>query len=274
MTRPSTDKSGGAAKKTPPPKKTPPSKKANQARERANARRVVEQQRARERRRRVTLWTTIGVVLVLLISGLVGYGVMAGQQKNNASNLTTPSVAVDNGTAFAVGTGPVTIDLYEDFMCPICHEFENASGATIKQLVAENKVTVRYHTVAILDGSSNGTQYSTRAAGAAAAAAEGGKFIEYHDVLFANQPQEGTDGLTDAKLIDLGKSVGLTSASFADAVNNKTYDAWVGQVTDSFSQHGFTGTPTVLVAGKQVNGANGAVPGPTDLTNAVAKAAG
>jgi protein-disulfide isomerase len=262
MTRPGTNK------------KTPPSRKANQARERANARRIVEQQRAAERRRKVTLWTTIGVVLVLVISGLVGYGVMAGQQKTNASKLTTPSAAVDSGTAFAVGTGPVTIDLYEDFMCPICHEFENASGATIKQLVAQNKVTVRYHPVAILDASSNGTQYSTRAAGAAAAAAEGGKFIAYHDILYANQPQEGSDGLTNAQLIDLGKQVGLTSASFADAVNNKTYDAWADKATETFSQRGYSGTPTVVVAGKQVTGAHGSFPGPTDLTNAVTKAAG
>ena len=246
---------------------------ASKSRERrAQARRIVEQQKARERRRRVTLWSTIGVVVVLLVAGIVGYSVMNGQQKSNANKLVTPSVAVDSGTAFAVGTGPVVIDLYEDFMCPICHEFETASGATIKQLVAQNKVTVRYHPVAILDASSNGTDYSTRAAGAAAAAAEGGKFLAYHDILYANQPREGSDGLTDAKLIQLGASVGLTGSSFADAVNNKTYDAWAGKVTETFAQRGYTGTPTVVIAGKQVTSANGAFPGPSDLTAAVAKA--
>jgi protein-disulfide isomerase len=243
-------------------------------RDRGKAKRIVEQQRAAERRRKVTLWTTIGVVAVLVIAGLVGWAVLAGQAKNTASKLTTPSVAVDAGTAFAVGTGPVTIDLYEDFMCPICHNFETQSGATIKQLVSQNKVTVRYHPVAILDPSSNGTQYSTRSAGASAAAAEGGKFIEYHDVLYQNQPAENSAGLTNAKLIELGKSVGLTSSAFADAINNKTYTAWAGKVTDTFSARGYTGTPTVLVAGKQVTGANGAPPAPADLTSAVTAAAG
>jgi protein-disulfide isomerase len=233
------------------------------------AKRIVEQQKAAARRRKITLWTTIGVVAVLLIAGLVGYGVLAGQEKSTAGKLTTPSVAVDQGTAFAVGSGPVTIDLYEDFMCPICHQFETQSGATIQQLVSANKVTVRYHPVAILDRSSNGTEYSTRAAGAAAAAAEGGKFIEYHDVLYQNQPAEGSDGLSNAKLIDLGKSVGLSSASFADAINNKTYTAWAGKVTDTFSARGYTGTPTVLVAGKQLTG----VPTPAALTKAVNDAA-
>ena len=248
---------------------------ASKSRERrATARRIVEEQKARERRRRVTLWSTIGVVVVLVAAGIVGYAVMAGQRKSTANRLVTPSVAVDSGTAFAVGTGPVTVDLYEDFMCPICHEFETASGATLQQLVAQNKVTLRYHPVAILNESSNGTDYSTRAAGAAAAAAMSGAFLAYHDVLYANQPAEGSDGLTDAKLVQLGASVGLTGPGFADAVRGRTYDAWAGQVTETFARRGYTGTPTVVVGGRQVTGANGGVPGPSDLTAAVAEAAG
>jgi protein-disulfide isomerase len=237
------------------------------ARDRGRAKRIVEQQKAAERRRKVTLWTTIGVVAVLVIAGLTGWGVLAGQDKGK---VTTPSVAVDQGTAFTVGSGPVTIDLYEDFMCPVCRQFETQDGATLAQLVSANKVTVRYHPVAILNPSSNGTEYSTRAAGAAAAAAEAGKFLEYHDVLYRNQPAEGSDGLTDAKLIELGKSVGLTSSAFADAINHKTYTAWADHVTETFAARGYTATPTVLVAGRQLSG----VPTAAQLTSAVTTAAG
>jgi protein-disulfide isomerase len=243
------------------------------ARERANARRVVEQQRARERRRRVTLWTTVGVILALLAAGVIGYGIMASQDKAAAGKLITPSVAVDDGTAFAVGTGPVTVDLYEDFMCPICRAFETADNATLQQLITQNKVTVRYHPVAILNGSSNGTNYSTRAAGAAAAAAEAGRFTAYHEVLYANQPAEGSDGLSNSQLVDLGKSVGLTGTQFADAVRNGRYDAWADHVTETFTQRGYTGTPTVVIAGKQYQNAQRAYPTPAELTSLVAAAA-
>ena len=235
------------------------------------ARRIVEQQKAAERRRKVTLWTTAGVVLVLVIAGLTGFVIYNNQNKGK---VTVPSVAVDDGTAFAVGSGPVVVDLYEDFMCPICNEFEKQSGATVKSLVAANKVTVRYHPVSILDRYSSGTEYSTRAAGAAAAAAEGGKFIEYHDVLYANQPEENSTGLDNAKLIELGTSVGLTSA-FADAVNNKTYSGWAKKATDSFSSRGYNGTPTIVVAGKQVNGGKvGTLPSDAQFSAAVTAAAG
>jgi len=231
--------------------------------ERAAARRIVEQQRAAEKRRAVTVWTSIAVVAVLLIAGVVGYGLYSSQKDDTASAATPPG-AVDDGTAFASGDGPVTIDIYEDFMCPVCHEFETSSGATLKQLVTDKKVTVRYHPIAILDRYSNGTKYSTRAAAAAAAAGAAGKFAEYHQVLFDNQPEENSNGLDDAKLIDLGKSVGLTDAAFGDAVNSGKYESWATKVTETASAKGVTGTPTVLVNGRQLQN-----PTPAELEKAV-----
>ena len=218
-------------------------------RDRAQAKRVVQEQLAKERRRRVTLWTSLGVVGLLVIVGLIGWGVAAGQESDKTANLTTPSVAVDEGTAFAVGTGPIKIDIYEDFICPACGQFESGAGATIDQLVAANKVTVQYHPIAILDRASS-TEYSTRSAAASAAAAQGGKFAEYHKVLFANQPEEGSAGLDNAKLIELGKSVGLTDAAFADAVDAGTYKAWATKVTDTAAARKVNSTPTVLVGGQ------------------------
>jgi protein-disulfide isomerase len=163
----------------------------------------------------------------------------------------------------------VKIDIYEDFICPACGQFEAGAATTIDQLVAANKVTVQYHPIAILDRMSNGTQYSTRSAAASAAAAEGGKFSEYHQVLFDNQPVEGSAGLTDTRLIELGRSVGLTDQTFADAITGKTYWPWATKVTEQASGRGVTGTPTVLVNGQKLDN-----PTPAALEQAVAQAAG
>ncbi|GAA4598394.1 protein-disulfide isomerase [Actinoplanes octamycinicus] len=230
------------------------------------ARRIVVQQRAAEKRRQVTIWTSVAVAVVLVIAGFIGYAALAGQDKGK---LVTPSAAVDDGTAFAVGTGPVTVDLYEDFLCPNCKNFETASGAKLRELASANKITLRYHVVSILDRASNGTKYSTRSAGAAAAAADEGKFTELHDVLYANQPAEGSDGLSNAKIIELAKSVGVTSDKFADAVNSGTYEPWATHVTEVFSERDFTGTPTVVVNGTQITS-----PSLENITQAIDKAAG
>jgi protein-disulfide isomerase len=108
---------------------------------RNEAKRVVQEQLAKERRRKRTVLTSAIAIAVLVVGGLIGWAVAAGQQ-NDPKALTTPSVAVDQGTGFAVGTGPVKIDIYEDFICPICGQFEKQAGSTIAGLVAAGKVTV------------------------------------------------------------------------------------------------------------------------------------
>ncbi|WP_433828674.1 DsbA family protein [Actinoplanes sp. CA-015351] len=237
----------------------------------AQARAIVAQQQAAERRRKVTLWTSVGVVLVLFVAGLVGYTVMSRQ---NDGKVTTPTVAVDDGTAFAIGSGPVVVDVYEDFMCPACGNFEQASGESLQNMAEANKITLRIHPVAILDQYSNGTEYSTRAAGAAAAAAQEDKFLELHNVLYDNQPEENTDGLSNEKIIELAKSVGLTSETFANAVNEGTYKTWATDVTEKFSDRDFTGTPTIVVDGTKLTGPNDTVPTSELLTQTIEKAAG
>lgn len=230
--------------------------------DRAAAKRIVAQQKAADKRRAVTLWTTVAVVAVLLVAGLVGWGVLAGQRADTASAAVPPS-AVDEGTAFASGSGPVMVDVYEDFLCPVCRQFEDQSGATLKQLADQGKVTVRYHPIAILDDMSNGTKYSTRAAAAVAAAAEEGKFLQFHEALFANQPAEGSNGLDEAKLIELGRAAGLGDG-FAGAVRDGKWESWAAKVTETASARGVTGTPTVLVNGKRLSN-----PTPDALTSAV-----
>jgi protein-disulfide isomerase len=211
------------------------------------AARVVRDQIAREKRRSRTLWTSIAAVAVLVIAGLIGWGVVASQ---DSGDFTAPPGAVEGGTGIKVGGGPVQIDIYEDFICPACGQFENQTGGTIDQLVAEGKATVVYHPVAFLDRAST-TDYSTRSSAASGAAAEGGKFREYVKALFAQQPAEGSAGLSDDQLIEIGRSVGLGDA-FAQAVRDGKYKPWTAHVTDEASGDGVTGTPTVRVGGKDV----------------------
>jgi protein-disulfide isomerase len=212
------------------------------------AARLVREQMARERRRRRAMWTSIIAVLVLIIAGGIGYAVYASQQENS---FKTPPGATANGTAFAVGSSSTTVDIYEDFLCPVCKQFEDSSGAAVEQLGTDNKARVVYHPIAILDANST-TNYSTRAAAAAGCAGADGKFREYAKALFAQQPAEGSAGLSDDKLVQIGTSIGLSDSSFSKCVRDGTYKSWVQHVTDEASTAGVTGTPTVKVNGNQV----------------------
>ncbi|MEU4338195.1 thioredoxin domain-containing protein [Micromonospora lupini] len=228
-----------------------------------DAARVVREQLARERRRRRTVWVSAAAVAVLVIAGLIGWSVWSSQRSDS---FTTPPGANGPGTGIVTGGGPVTVDVYEDFLCPVCNQFEQSSGATLEQLVSENKAKVVYHPVAYLNRFST-TEYSTRSSAASGCAAAGGKFREYAKALFAKQPPEGSAGLGDDELIDIGVGVGLDRGSFGGCVSKGTYKAWTEHVTEEASRSDVTGTPTVLINGQPL-----ADRSPQGLTAAVAAA--
>jgi len=217
------------------------------------AARVVRQQLAAERRRTRTMWTTFVAVGVLLIAGLIGWGVW--QSQKTTSYATPAGVTDDGGTDAGIlvaGDGSVTVEVYLDFICPACKQFEATVTPTLNQLLAEKKIRLVWHTLGFLDGAST-TQYSTRAASSAGCASDGGKLKEYGEALFAQQPAEGGPGLSDDQLIDVGGTVGLNAPSFAQCVRAVRYRDWVAHVNDLASQRGVNQTPTVFVAGKQVD---------------------
>lgn len=110
-----------------------------------------------------------------------------------------------------------------------------------------------------LDRNSNPPGYSSRAANAAIAAAQSGKFVQYYSSLYTAQPKEGAAGYTDSQLLQLGRDLGL-GLEFSQAVNNQSYaNAVQGdfqQVLATVGQdlyHGSFQTPTVTHDGQLVN---------------------
>ena len=215
--------------------------------------RMVREQLAAERRRKRAIWITVSAVLVLLIAGIVGWGMYRSQQPET---FASPAGTTDDGgnkSGLTVsGTGPVPVEVYLDFLCPHCRDFEASTSDTLNQLAAQGKINVVWHPLGFLDSASSPSGYSTRAANAAACASDGGKLAQYGEALFANQPQEGGPGLTDDQLVDLGGPVGLNAPSFAQCVRNGNYKPWVANVNAEAAQRGVNSTPTVYVDGKQL----------------------
>jgi protein-disulfide isomerase len=156
----------------------------------------------------------------------------------------------------------VTVELFEDFQCPACLAFEQSVGPTVAADIAAGKIQARYHMLAFLDASSNGNNYSTRAANAAICASDidVGTFQKYHAVLFGkdssgqnNQPAEGSNGRTDIQLQDYGKQAGIAGnnfTTFQQCVNTQQHKAFVQAVTDNASKRNVVQTPTILINGK------------------------
>ncbi len=248
-----------------------------------------EQERRAKRTRRIAVGGLVAAVLVLVVvfalvlrQGAatreafddVAFG--GGEQDVQAPELadvTAPGVSDDSGgvTVSADGVGsagdaPVDVTVYLDFMCPFCGQFEAANGPVLAEKVAAGEVAVTYHVVSILDSQSAGTFYSTRAANAAAVVAERDPehYADFVTALFADQPAEGTAGLTDEEIADVAADAGVpaevteqftatvTGTYTADGEERegtwRTYAPWVAAVTQQAAADlGELRTPTVLI---------------------------
>ncbi|MFQ1000544.1 DsbA family protein [Modestobacter sp. SSW1-42] len=252
---------------------SPPQSRKAAARARIAERRAAEAaaQAAAERRRR----TVVGAVVaaVVLVVALVAVVLVQTNRTSTDAAAATPPGTVD-GYAFAVGAAdaPVTVDVYEDFQCPVCAQLEETSGGTLTSLVDAGTVQLRYHGMAFLDRAST-TEYSTRALNAAAVVAESGTeaYRTFHDLLFADQPAEGTAGLSDDQLIAHAAQAGASGAAVESGIRDLRYGDWVAAATDRASTDGVTGTPTVFVDGTQLDNADLT---PEGITAAVQAAAG
>ncbi|MER6037777.1 thioredoxin domain-containing protein [Streptomyces sp. NPDC001835] len=227
------------------------------ARERIAADR--KKQQAAERRRR-TLIVGASVVCVLGLAAVIGV-IAANSGKGKKSSTASGPVVVPSGArgqnslAIPVGKDGArsTLTVWEDFRCPACMAFEARYRPTLHELTDAGKLKVDYHLVRLIDGNLRGTG-SLRAANAAACAQDAGKFRYYHDVLYANQPQETDDAFgNNAKLIQLaGKVKGLDTPAFRACVNKGTHDGWVNKSHQAFQTGGYGSTPTVLLGGKNI----------------------
>ncbi|MFE9685335.1 DsbA family protein [Streptomyces sp. NPDC002701] len=216
-----------------------------------------DRQKTSDRRRRV-LVVSGAVVGVLALAAVIGVlAANSGDDKGDtAGPLTAPSGAGgEDSLAIPVGkeSAKSTLTVWEDFRCPACKSFEDGYRATIHELTDAGQLKVEYHLATLIDGNMGGSG-SLRAANAAACAQDAGKFPAYHDVLFQNQPAETDDAYAkNSKLIELaGKVDGLTTAAFEKCVGDGTHDSWVAKSHKAFQGGGFSGTPTVLLNGKNI----------------------
>ncbi|MDQ1651856.1 MAG: hypothetical protein QOI35_1056 [Cryptosporangiaceae bacterium] len=235
--------------------------KSGPQRARAVAAAKLAQQKAAERRRKSLIAGGIAVV-VLIAATVIGVAIYNSQKP---VQVAIPRGGDSTGVTLGKSGAKAHLDLYVDYQCPHCKEFEDQAGAQITKWIADGTARVTYHPIAILDNAST-TQYSTRASAASACAADAGKFAEFTTALFAQQPAEGSAGISDAGLTTIGKSVGAGD-TFAQCVKAGKYRSWTTKLTDLASQKGITGTPTVLVNGKQLD-----QPTLANLTAAVQKA--
>lgn len=216
--------------------------------------------------------TAVGAIAVLTALALGGCALLPGSQDEQevpeiaATPFTAPPAEESGAVQFdeyaiVVGDGPIDVQVWVDPMCPICGQFEEAAGAELASFVDEGEITYSIHPMNFLDRASQGTAYSTRAGSALTCVAverpEG--VLDAMQALFEEQPDEGSDGLTDEELVELLQPYG--GDDLESCVGESAYGTWIQESNDSALAgiegadiDAVSGTPTLIVDGTSYTG--------------------
>lgn len=279
---------------------------------RQRARELRAEHRKRDRRRRLAwgLGITGGVLVVAVVVTLVlvtttrpsqrppeaadrdGFTVSAQLLAEDAAADAAPA-PTETPAAAAVPTptptpteadgDAVDIEIFYDYVCPNCGEFQSRNGAQLRAWLEQGAVTVTYHPLAIFNSKSAGTQYAARAANAAACVAQysPAQFLDFHEALYAHQPGENDPGYSDDELVQLATDAGVQHlGQIAPCIAEGRFRGWVKAATDRALKGPIEGTsvpaieatPTIIVNGDEFEYTTAF--DPNEFAQFVAKAAG
>jgi protein-disulfide isomerase len=234
-TTPTKDSSNknAASKSTPAAKSTVPAKttkKASTGESRVNS-------------SNIGLWLIgASVAIVAIVVGIIIFN----ENQAKSAPVAQPDVPAEWINRNVVGSpdAPVTVQLWEDFLCPSCQSF----ATTVKpQLFANDvksgKVRVEYHYFPLQQHEPG----ATMSALAAECAADQGMFWPYHDRVFqmAKVDQQGAVQFDD--LVGYAQGMGMDEARFRSCLSSQEH---LSTVTDSLAQAqqlNLQFTPSVIV---------------------------
>jgi protein-disulfide isomerase len=226
-----------------------------------SAREALAEERAKQAaadKRKQRLINSVIVAAVVVVVVVIFVAVQNSRTKGPA-DASLPQGVTQSGGPLTFGTGPVTVDLWEDFQCPNCKQFESINGKYLKQQAESNQITLAIHPVTFLNQNLQNDS-STLASNAFGCAVPSGttEALNFHSTIYDNQPPEnpGQPAWDNSQLIGWAGQNGVSGSDFEACVNDGTFDAWTQQVTASMTNDAVTGTPTIFIDGKKQTNLN------------------
>ena len=150
------------------------------------------------------------------------------------------SIALDDQPMKGNPNAPVTIVEFTDFQCPMCGKTQPILDEVAKEYGDKVKVVAR-------DFPLDMHPFAQKAAEAAEAAREQGKYWEYTAILFKNQEALGVP-----KLKEYASLVGIDRAKFDEALDTGKFTDKVRRDLREGEKLGINSTPTIFVNGKRI----------------------
>ena len=207
---------------------------------------------------KVMIWQGISAVLLIIIlamwflpsSGSYAQGAAVGQPTGVQAGAQQPPARqnINSGNDPVLGNkdAPITIVSFEDYQCPFCgRAFQQTFPSIKKDYIDTGKVKYVFRDYPLPFHPN-----AEPAAEAANCANEQEKFWEYHDGLYKNQENLGTEFY-----MKLAGDLKLDTAKFKQCIDSQKYKQKIQDDFNYGSQVGVSGTPTFFINGIMLVGA-------------------
>ncbi|MCB0060568.1 MAG: DsbA family protein [Caldilineaceae bacterium] len=211
-------------------------------------------QKSEKRSGSSTIYWLVGAGVVMV--GLIVFAVMLNSGAT-AGPIEQPDLPAEwlNGMSMGNPDAPITVEAYEDFLCPHCREWtETVKQNIFTEYIQTGDVRFEFHPFP-LEGFAPG---SRMAAQAAYCAEDQGYFWPYHDRLFAAQGR-GQAGYMIEELLQYANDMGLDSRAFSQCMSALAHQDDILQTSQEGVSRGVTGTPSIFVNGQNVSSDYGTV---------------
>jgi len=207
--------------------------------------------------------TVVAVVVAIVAIVGVGVGIQSLRDTTGEAGVVPTATATETedvlkvapadtyGLAMGDASAPVKVEIFEDFLCPFCQQYEEASRESLRQYAEDGSAYVVYRPIAFLD------EYSARALNAFAVIMEKSGptvALDFHDRLYDVQPAEGGTMPTNEWLIEQAVAVGANADDIKPGIDSYQFRQWIINGADDASKRRVNGTPTVFVNGAPVQG--------------------
>lgn len=193
-----------------------------------------------------------------------GKYLIAGEVADTTVNIakeTMDKISLDDVPVKGNKDAKVTIVEYSDFQCPFC----NRANPILDQIIKDYKDNVKLAYKQFPLPMHNWAKPASIAALCAYKLGGNDKFWDYHDKLFNNQGQINVGNSTD-KFNEYAKDLGIDSKKFNECLSDKSITDKLGKEMAEANTIGVNSTPSFVVNGIMVRGAN-----PDGLKSAVEK---
>lgn len=192
----------------------------------------------------------IAVVILQVKNGAGQPGAAPAAAETEQPDLTFVE-ARDDDDVQAMGPvdAPVGLVIYSDYQCPFCAKWSTDTLPVMQTYAEMGDLRIEWRDV---------NQYgadSERAALAAHAAGKQGQFWEFHEALFPDGEHLQPEQLTEAHLTTIASELGLDTEQFSSDLTSPESLAAVQQYAAEGRELGVSGTPTFVLGGKPIVGA-------------------